>query len=876
MKANAIGYVRRRDSREKSAPMSRLSFMAVGLTAMLLLSPCLLAAQTADAMSGLVEDETGAPLPGATVTLVRQPAAGPQVIQSQTNGTFRFNPVTPGRYVLTIELSGFETYKQELTVGPESGPLRVRLRVARVEQSVTVTADALDEALTADSTAATARLDDDLIQELPVADDNLFAVIGNFIAPIGLGAEGPSVVVDGIAGGDLDVPSTALSRVRLNRNPYSAAFQYPGNARLEVTTQRGHRSRRLDGGFQTTSRSAVFAARNPFSHSVPDLDRRLLQAHVGGALSKNASFNVAAKRLTNHESAVVNAITLAGPVVANIPTSQRHDNLFTRLQWWPSALHTVYLTYGFSDRPSRNRGTGGFNLAERGYDTNERKHKVTVTQNLLLPPHWTNTLVGSVATDDERAGGAATVPAIVVTQAFAAGPAQVFASDRKESLDLQNTTQYHGVPGHTLLFGARLQRTTTDARDQSNFGGTFEFGSLAQLEAGTPLLFRINQGAPQAVFTVYKAHGFLQDEVVIARQVTVTLGMRYDWQSSVGDGNNVAPRVGIAWAPPGSGKTVIRGGAGIFYDDLPRAATERSLLFDGARMRETVIANPSYPDAFSRGQIVSPAPSTVRLAPDLRSPYLAQASVGIEQEVWGRNRLAAEYFMTRGENQFRSRNLNAPVPGTGRRPDSAFLNINQVQSTAHARSQAMTVSWQGRVGKAFRPYVQYVLSKTTNDSVGLFALPADNFDLAAEIGRADFDQRHRLNLVGTLAFPKAIRTGLVLSVGSGLPYDITTGFDGNGDTLAHDRPLGVTRNTGHGPHTMQLDVRLTKTLASSRRGDQGHKRDSVELMIDVFNAINRTNVTGIAGALSSPFFGRANAAAPARTVQFSVRYGFRR
>ena len=422
-----------------------------------------------------------------------------------------------------------------------------------------------------------------------------------------------------------------------------------------------------------------------------------------------------------------------------------------------------------------------------------------------------------------------------------------------------------------------LQRTTTDARDQSNFGGTFEFGSLDQLKAGTPLFFRINQGAPQAAFTVYKAHGFLQDEMTLTRDVTVTLGLRYDWQSTVNDRTNLAPRAGVAWVPPaGRKKTVVRGGAGVFYDDLPRAATERALLFDGMRLSETVIAQPSYPDPFGSGQLLSPPPSTVRLAPDLRSPYVAQASVGIEQELWGRNQLAADYMVTRGAQQFRSRNLNAPVSGTGQRSDPAFLNLNQVESTGHARSQAMTVSWQGRVGRAFRPYVQYVLSKTTNDTAGLFALPADNFALAAETGPADFDRRHRLNLVGTLALPKAIQTGLVLSVGSGLPYDITTGFDDNGDTLANDRPLGVTRNTGRGPSTVQLDVRITKTLARSRRGDQGQKRDGVDVMVDVFNAINRMNVTGIAGALSSPFFGRASAAASARTVQFSVKYSFRR
>jgi len=85
----------------------------------------------------------------------------------------------------------------------------------------------------------------------------------------------------------------------------------------------------------------------------------------------------------------------------------------------------------------------------------------------------------------------------------------------------------------------------------------------------------------------------------------------------------------------------------------------------------------------------------------------------------------------------------------------------------------------------------------------------------------------------------------------------------------------VTRNTGRGPRTVQLDLRFAKTfnVAPLR---SGNKRDSFDLIVDVFNAINRVNVTNIVGVLSSPFFGRANSASPARTMQFGVRYRFRR
>jgi outer membrane receptor protein involved in Fe transport len=840
-----------------------------------LLFPTLLLAQARVGVTGVVEDESRAAIPGATVTLVGQETGALQSTTSRQDGRFIFEDVSPAGYVVKVEMSGFETYHKALTVGPEPlSPLRIRLRLKAVEEDVTVEAEPTDKLSAAASNATTTKVDDAWLRDLPIASDDALAMIGRFISPAAQGAEGPSIIVDGIEVSQSDLPSAAISSVRINRNPYSPVFQHPGKGRIEVTTKRGHRSRRVDGALDLSARNSLFAARNAFAHSIPDVDRRLLQPSVGGALpGKNASFYLAAKRFVNEESAVVNAMTLTGPFVANVPAAQHHDNIFARVQWWPTALHSIYGTYGFSDHTFKNRGTGGFNLPERGMAGERHNHKVTVSDSAMLPPNWSNNLALGVTREEERAGTAATSPSIVVNQAFSAGPSQSFTQDTARTFDLDNTTTYYGRTGHTVLFGARVRADRVDALDASNFGGTFEFASLARFAAGAPLTFRINRGDPNIAFSVYRANGFLQDEIRVKPRLTLTLGLRYDWQSTTSDRNNVAPRFAFAFAP--AKKTVVRGGAGIFYENLPLSATERSLLVDGVRLRQVVIAAPSFPDPFLSGQVVSPLPSIVRVAPDIRSPYLSQASLGVEQELWRRNSFTAEYSVLHGADLFRSRNINAPLPATGVRPDSAFLNVNEIESTASERSQALTVTWQGRVGKLFKPYAQYVFSHTTDDTSGTFSLPANTYDLRAERGPADADWRHRFNLIGILALPKAFQTGLVLSVTSGSPFNITTGFDNNGDTVANDRPAGVTRNTGRGPRTVQLDLRFAKTfnVAPLR---SGNKRDSFDLIVDVFNAINRVNVTNIVGVLSSPFFGRANSASPARTMQFGVRYRFRR
>ena len=73
-----------------------------------------------------------------------------------------------------------------------------------------------------------------------------------------------------------------------------------------------------------------------------------------------------------------------------------------------------------------------------------------------------------------------------------------------------------------------------------------------------------------------------------------------------------------------------------------------------------------------------------------------------------------------------------------------------------------------------------------------------------------------------------------------------------------------------------MDLRLTKAFSLQGASDveHHHARRKVELSIDAFNAFNHTNVTGIVGVVSSPLFGQADSAAPARTMQLSVKYTF--
>src|SRR5204863_743432 len=232
---------------------------------------------------------------------------------------------------------------------------------------------------------------------------------------------------------------------------------------------------------------------------------------------------------------------------------------------------------------------------------------------------------------------------------------------------------------------------------------------------------------------------------------------------------------------------VIRGGGGLFYERLPESVVQRTRLFDGTRTRELVIANSPYPNPFAAGSGRLTPPSVVRLGPDLRTPYYLQASLGVERRVWRqktRSRtpreliVTAEFAPLRGSNLFRVRNVNAPRPGTGGRPDPDVLNVAQVESTATLRSNALKFGLTGRAWR-FRGTVNYTYAHSTNDVGGsLFRFPADNYNLAGEWGRADFDTRHKFNTLATFDLPgDGIELGTFVTLASGPPFDITTGFD---------------------------------------------------------------------------------------------------
>jgi TonB dependent receptor/Carboxypeptidase regulatory-like domain len=831
--------------------------------------PYISSAQLNTTFSGAVEDQSGAVVPLARVTLLSRRNSESRQVSTNDEGHFGLKGVSSGAYLLRVEREGFQKFETTVTVANEPVDLKIRIRIAASEQ-ITVNSSVTDR-VSADSNGDAVKLNDNLLRTLPTQSDNLLPLLQQFISPAAAGTSRMSVLVDGIESDQLDdLPNSAIKRVAIDKNPYSAEYRRPGKARVEVTTKTGSRTL-FHGGIALFWRNSALDARNPLARTKPNLNRRLWDATFSGPLIINkASFFLAGQHLGVDESAVVNAWTLNGPLIRNVPGTQSRTDLLGRVDFRAST-HSLSFLYGLDRRQQENYGVGGLYLGETGNSRVERAQNFRAVDQAILSPTFLTTFRFLARKQTIDIGEFPSGPAIIVNGAFVGGVPQASRLEHENFLEFDNVT-LHSHGRHTLRFGGTGRIRMVHGIDQSNFGGTFEFANLTQFSLGVPFVFRINQGEPDVSFQTQEVSGFLQDEIKLRANLSLTSGLRYDWQSSLDRRNNFAPRIAVAYAP-GDQRTVWRAGAGIFYENLPGAALWRAYLLNGTRQTEWVIPNPGFPNATpSGGWNVSP--SIYRLAPGLKSPYLIHASISVEWQLWPETQLTLEGYAMHGIHMLRTRNVNAPLPGTGIRPVSSLLNLNQLESTAMLRSTGFAVSFRGRLSKRAYVVAQYTLSRSTNDTSGIFSLPANNYDLLAERGRADFDRRHRFTLTGMVDLPGSMRVGTVLALSSAAPFDITTGFDQNHDTAATDRPAGVTRNTGQGTGLAQLDVRFTKSFRLPRLFNREGGTKNVDLNLDAFNVINHTSVSSFVGVESSVLFGRPVATLPARTLQLSIRYRF--
>jgi Carboxypeptidase regulatory-like domain len=479
---------------------------------------------------------------------------------------------------------------------------------------------------------------------------------------------------------------------------------------------------------------------------------------------------------------------------------------------------------------------------------------------------------------------------------------------------------------HDMKFGFRYNYTTLRRVSQVNENGTFTFNTDDPFNPAIPKTyperFSIRTGAFEENVKNHTYEAFAQDKWHINPRTTINLGLRYDLeiipldetgnplfspgQAAPTDKNNISPRISFTHSMDEAGKSVIRGGYGIFYNRTILGAVDDTLEF-GKFTTSNVVTFPASGNA-------DPGPSAGRLptdpflvggptvnrtllnqlyppgvavrnngvvifdSPNRTLPYAHQFTLGYERELRPSLALHVDYVRAINKDMFLARNLNPALrvdtsrTGAFTRSD-AFGVLGEaytqqvwvMENNGDADYNALDYSLEKRYSNNWSGRISYSLSKsigTGNDQAdkNLYqAMTNANLDLWR--GPSNVDRRHILSLGAQAEIPKT--GGVTLSSTarymSGAPftiYDSSIDADRNGE-LVDPVPAGT--YSGTGPDALQ-----NVQYAGGRNGAYGpdyfqldlragwrrkiNTNKALEVFLDVFNITNRVNFDNPAAA----------------------------
>ena len=913
---------------------------------LLAMAVCLPAyAQTAT-LRGQVMDESGAVVPGAKITL-NGPAGVAKVATSGSDGSYSFAGLAPGSYTVratAAELSQAQPAKIDLRPGTQI--LNVQMKVASVTQQVTVQDNAGPSVTTESANNASAMvLRGDDLQALSDDPDDLQSDLQALAGP-SAGPEGGEIYIDGFSGGQL--PSKdSIREVRINQNPFSPEFSKLGYGRIEILTKPG--TDKLHGQAFFNFGDDIFNSRNPYAQQKAPFLLEEYGGTVSGALSKRASFFLDAERREIDNGSVIDAITLdpqtlgiVNPYTGVLLAPQRRLRVSPRVDYQLSQNNTLMFRYGFTRNDVQDQGIGNFNLPSRGYYTLDQDQTVQITDTVVLGPNTVNETRFQFFHVNDNQFANSVEPALLVLGSFNGGGAQSGRTyDTENHYELQNYTSI--VKGaHTWKFGVRMREETVANTSPQNFGGTFTFGGglAPELDAndqevldasGQPVLVPITSieqyqrtllgepGGGATQFSIATGNPFLSlsqfdvgvyagDDWRVRRNVTLSLGLRYETQTNIHDWRDIAPRFGFAWAPGASQislhpKTVIRGGFGIFYSRFDISNIQTAERYNGIVQQEYIVDNPAFfPTVPTIGQLlamggVQSTQTIQELSSTLRAPYMMQSAVSAERQLARNTTLSVTYTNSHGLHMLRSEELNAPGP------------IYLMESSGLYNQNQLITNVNSRLNNNVSLFGYYTLNRARSNTDGLGTFPGSPYTMTGEYGPAATDIRHRTFIGGSINTAWNVRFSPFIVVQSGAPYDITIGRDIYDDTLFTARPGIPTdlnkpglidtiygwldpnpspgeqilpRNSGRGPGIISVNARLGKTLGFGPAREEsgsaagalgaGHysgfhsifsdvptsKRYNLTASISARNLLNHVNEGPIIGQITSPLFGEAN------------------
>ncbi|MBN9614115.1 MAG: hypothetical protein BGO25_03570 [Acidobacteriales bacterium 59-55] len=888
-------------------------------------------------VQGTISDQTGAAIPSARIQ-----AAG---TTATTNAVGHYElPCVGIHAIITAQANGFAKGIARIpshSIG--SARIDIRLAVASVQTDVQVSGDT-----DTDNGGATTNLDSKAVQGLADDPDDFLRQLQVLATEAGGDPNQSVIMVDGFQNPSALPPKSSIASIQINPDLFSAKYRTPSffGGVIELTTKPGAGA--FHGAVFFTDSDGIFNATDPFSVTATPAGRQRYGFELSGPiLSKKSSFALALEKRDIDEFNVVNAVTLdanngLGPDGNGVPSQQTvsaPQRLWIasgRGDWQVTPSNVASLSFSANVNNEGNQGIGGLTLADAGYSSLVSEYDLRFHNTQTLSPNILHeTHIGYSWKRTEQMPLSDTSSVQVSGYFLGGGAISQSLNDREGDLEVdEDMTVVHGK--HTLAFGAQSLGIFVHDYNPNTFNGAYVFGggsaplldannnptgqtttisaleqyrrAVHNLPGGSPTTYQVTTGTPLVSLNQWQVNLWAQDTLKLTHNFTVDAGFRYQLQTSPGTFANYSPRLGIAWSPGKKKTWVFHARAGFFTRAVDASDTTNVYRLNGILQQQVTVYSPSYSAPLTPISGSVQITTTNLFSPAPFQPKAFMTHIGIEHDFPHHWHASANAFFGEDISNIRTVNINAPLVRSctscspnpidalqSPRPITPGENRVEYQNSGHSAGDAVWFSIDQHSYKRFGLSTRYMHVTFKTDTRGNVT-PQSSYSNAGESGRSDWERKNALILFGNINLPYKLTATTQFDVGGGLPYNITTGTDNNGDGNFTDRPsyastpgTGVyktpyglmTTNTVNGnvpanrgtmPSVIHLDANLSRAFTLNPK-DTNHPR-TLTFNARSANLLNHTNVTAVNTVVSSSALGQSVAAQTARRVELGVRFTF--
>ncbi len=583
------------------------------LLALLLRDAAPAAAQVGANVSGVAKDESGAALPGVTVTITNKNNGAVQTLVTGPEGNYRAVNLQPAPYEIVAELSGFATAKRSITllVGTDA-TVDLVMGVAALTESITVRGESPLVEVTKSQPSSV--IVGEQLATLPVLDRN-FLVLAQLMpgaAPLtgvstrfavtkfgGVADQrnGYTTIIDGGTVDDatwgspvINMTQDAVQEFKVFRNQFDAEYGAALNAVVNVVSKSG--TNLFSGTGYYFGRDKALNAQNAKATTKPPFNQARTGGTFGGPLALNKTHFFTAYEFLNINRAAIVALPANNPFAAqqngNYPYRINEHLFDAKLDHRFNDAHSVVVRYAWDDQTTPTGGPANSSGSQIDYS---KSHSIVAAHNWIMSQSRVNTL--RIHFLDHNLESLPTNYDLGINR-----PSYSFGQNGvdPQSFPRRNfslfETMYINTPRHDIKLGAEF--TAASSHFDAHFveHGRFTFLTDTPFDANDSRTWPFSFEQQTPGFYGYKSNqiaAYVQDDWRIRDRLRINLGLRYDVDTNLrnnqfyedllantlytnldrfvsndrgNDLDNIQPRLGATWDARGDGRLVVRGGFG--------------------------------------------------------------------------------------------------------------------------------------------------------------------------------------------------------------------------------------------------------------------------------------------------------------------------